>query len=247
MCNENKLDWYEEVKEAIFKRWSCEPPQIPLTQEEYNLLTNEEKNDSTKVYNITNVDITTGYMLSLDGYNLRLQKSTGEIISTISLESFVGGSGEVYGALIVTPTSLSVDPSSSITFNVKLSSAPTNPQTVSITTNDSNISLSSSTLTFTSANYNKEQTVTITTKPSFIGGTSISLSSTNTTANITLSKATGDSGDVEPPTPKPPTPTGEGIVSLLDSSKIENNAYLDSNGQIVAQSGQCLEYQFWMY
>ena len=36
MCNEDKLDWYEEVKEAIFKRWSCEPPQIPLTQEEYN-------------------------------------------------------------------------------------------------------------------------------------------------------------------------------------------------------------------
>ena len=211
---------------------------VYLTQEEYNLLTNEEKNDSTKVYNITNVDITTGYMLSLDGYNLRLQKTTGEIISTISLESFVGGSVEVYGALIVTPTSLSVDPSSSITFNVKLSSAPTNPQTVSITTNDSNISLSSSTLTFTSSNYNKEQTVTITTKPSFIGGTSISLSSTNTTANITLSKATGDSGgnggDVEPP-----TPTGEGIVSLLDSSKIEKNAYLDSNGQIVSQSGQC--------
>ena len=215
---------------------------VYLTQEEYNLLTNEEKNDSTKVYNITNADITTGYMLSLDGYNLRLQKSTGEIISTISLESFVGGSGEVYGALIVTPTSLSVDPSSSITFNVKLSSAPTNPQTVSITTNDSNISLSSSTLTFTSANYNIEQTVTITTNSSFIGGTSISLSSTNTTANITLSKATGDSGgDVEPPTPKPPTPTGEGIVSLLDSSKIETKVYLDNNGQIVSQSvDQCV-------
>lgn len=36
MYNEDKLDWYEEVKEVIYKRWSCEPPQIPLTQEEYN-------------------------------------------------------------------------------------------------------------------------------------------------------------------------------------------------------------------
>ena len=214
---------------------------VYLTQEEYNLLTTEEKNDSTKVYNITNADITTGYMLSLDGYNLRLQKSTGEIISTISLESFAsGGGGEVYGALIVTPTSLLVNPSSSITFNVKLSSAPTKSQTVSITTNDSNISLSSSTLTFTSANYDREQTVTVTTNSSFIGGTSISLSSTNTTANITLSKATGESGgaggDVEQP-----TPTGGGIVSLLDSSKIETKSYLDSNGQVVTQSAnQCV-------
>lgn len=38
MYNEDKLDWYEEVKEAIYKRWSCENPQIPFTKEQFETI-----------------------------------------------------------------------------------------------------------------------------------------------------------------------------------------------------------------
>ena len=47
------------------------------------------------------------------------------------------------------------------TFTVKLDGAPTNSQTVNISSNNSDVTLSPNTLTFNSSNYSTEQTVTI--------------------------------------------------------------------------------------
>ena len=85
----------------------------------------------------------------------------------------------VYGEIVLSKTSITMDEGASNTFTVKLDKAPTNSQTVNISSNNSDVTLSNSTLTFTSSNYNQAQEVTInTTKDS---------DKTNDTCTITLS------------------------------------------------------------
>lgn len=35
---DERPDWYDELKDSIFKNWSCEQPQIPLTKEQFDNL-----------------------------------------------------------------------------------------------------------------------------------------------------------------------------------------------------------------
>ena len=35
MYIEDKLDWYDQLKEDIFKYWSVEQPQIPITKTQW--------------------------------------------------------------------------------------------------------------------------------------------------------------------------------------------------------------------
>ena len=67
----------------------------------------------------------------------------------------------VYGNIVLSKTSITMNEGTSNTFTVKLDKAPTNSQTVNISSNNSDVTLSASTLTFDSSNYSTPQTVTI--------------------------------------------------------------------------------------
>lgn len=71
-------------------------------------------------------------------------------------------SPETYGNIVLSKTSETISENSRTTFTVKLDAPPTNNQTVSLSSNNSDVTLDKNSLTFTSSNYNEEQTVTIT-------------------------------------------------------------------------------------
>ena len=64
--------------------------------------------------------------------------------------------------IVTNVSSLSVNEGSNSTFTVSLDKAPTSNAVITLSSTNSNCSLSPSTLTFTSDNYNKPQTVTVT-------------------------------------------------------------------------------------
>ena len=67
----------------------------------------------------------------------------------------------VYGDIVLSKTSITMDEGTSSTFTVKLNKQPTSSQTVNISSNNSDVTLSPTTLTFNNSNYSTEQTVTI--------------------------------------------------------------------------------------
>ena len=71
-------------------------------------------------------------------------------------------SPETYGNIVLSKTSETISENSTTTFTVKLDAPPTNNQIVSLSSNNSDVTLDKNSLTFTSSNYNKEQTITIT-------------------------------------------------------------------------------------
>ena len=71
-------------------------------------------------------------------------------------------STETYGNIVLSKTSETISENSTTTFTVKLDAPPTNNQTVSLSSNNSDVTLDKNSLIFTSSNYNEEQTVTIT-------------------------------------------------------------------------------------
>ena len=79
-----------------------------------------------------------------------------------------------YGNIIINKTSLTFNKGENETFTVKLDKSPTVNQNISIVSDDNNVTLDKSIITFTPTNYNTEQTVTVS-------------SSMATTATITLS------------------------------------------------------------
>ena len=62
----------------------------------------------------------------------------------------------------VSPTSLTIDEGSTDTYTVELNTQPSGNVTVAITTNNSDVTPSSTSLTFTTTNWSAEQTVTVT-------------------------------------------------------------------------------------
>ena len=80
--------------------------------------------------------------------------------------SFNAGSGEVieniYGNILLDNNTVTVDEESSFTLNVSLDKAPTNPQTVYISTSNELLTKSVSSLTFNNSNYSDAQSVIFT-------------------------------------------------------------------------------------
>ena len=64
--------------------------------------------------------------------------------------------------MTVTPTSLTLGEGGTATYTVKLDTAPTDDVTVAITSNNTDVTVSSSPLTFTTSDWSTEQTVTVT-------------------------------------------------------------------------------------
>ena len=88
-----------------------------------------------------------------------------------------GGTTATYGEIVVSKTSSSVIAGNTDTFTVKLDRAPTNNQTIAITTSNGYVSVSPTVLTFTPSNYHIAQTVTI--NGLSMGNSTITLSSPN--------------------------------------------------------------------
>ena len=112
----------------------------------------------------------------------------------------------VYGNIVLSKTSITMNEGTSNTFTVKLDKAPTNSQTVNISSSNSDVTLSPSTLTFNNSNYSTEQTVTINVaedSDKTNDNCTITLSSsgvTNKTVTLTINDVT-----VEEPTPDQPS------------------------------------------
>ena len=71
-------------------------------------------------------------------------------------------SSETYGNIVLSKTSETISENSTTTFTVKLDAPPTNNQTVSLSSNNSDVTLNKNSLIFTSSDYNVEQTIKIT-------------------------------------------------------------------------------------
>lgn len=85
----------------------------------------------------------------------------GANVIMINNESGGGSTSETYGNIVVSKSTATINEGSSDTFTVKLDKAPTNSQIVNISSNNSDVTLSTNTLIFDSSNYSTPQTVTI--------------------------------------------------------------------------------------
>ena len=99
-----------------------------------------------------------------------------------------------YGNIVTSLSSLTILEGNSGTFTVKLGSQPTQNQTVSLSSNNTDVTLSPSTLTFTPSNYNTAQTVTVATaedSDETNDSATITLTSSNV-SNVTISVTVND-------------------------------------------------------
>ena len=107
-----------------------------------------------------------------------------------------GGTTTTYGNIVISNTSYTMNENSNTSVNVVLDKAPTNNQTIYITT-DGNVSVNTSSLTFTPSNYNIPQSFTL--YSGYAGSGIITLSSSNVnkvqiSVTINSSSSGGGSG-----------------------------------------------------
>ena len=98
-------------------------------------------------------------------------------VSSQTINVTIASSAVSYSEMIVSKTYATVQRGNTSNFTVKLASAPSGNQTVTIHNTNSAVSVSPSYLTFTSSNWNNPQTITVT--GSTVGGSTLTLSSTN--------------------------------------------------------------------
>ena len=79
----------------------------------------------------------------------------------INNDSGGGSTSDIYGNIVVSKSTATISEGGTDTFTVKLDKAPTNSQIVNISSNNSDVTLSTNTLTFTPDNYNQTQEVRI--------------------------------------------------------------------------------------
>ena len=85
----------------------------------------------------------------------------GANVVVINNGSGGGSTSDTYGNIVVSKTSTTINEGNTDTFTVKLDKAPTNSQIVNISSNNSDVTLSTNTLTFTPDKYNQTQEVRI--------------------------------------------------------------------------------------
>lgn len=85
----------------------------------------------------------------------------GANVVMINNDSGGGSTSDIYGNIVVSKSTATISEGGTDTFTVKLDKAPTNSQTVNISSNNSDVTLSTNTLTFSPDNYNQTQEVRI--------------------------------------------------------------------------------------
>lgn len=129
----------------------------------------------------------------------------GANVVVVNNDSGGGSTSETYGNIVISKSSITINEGSSDTFTVKLDKAPTNSQIVNISSNNSDVTLSTNTLTFDSSNYSTSQTVTINVaedSDTINDNCTITLSSNNVSSKtITISITDNDTPSGEPDIP----------------------------------------------
>ena len=120
---------------------------LTFTKEEYNIPQPIVVNG---VYNSQDRDYVTNITLSGEGFE---DVKVAILVKNIDI---------YYGEIVSDKTNITINEKASTTLNIKLSRKPTNNQVVYIKSNNSNVTLNKSSLTFTPNNYNTNQSVTVT-------------------------------------------------------------------------------------
>ena len=121
-----------------------------------------------------------------------------------------GSTGDSYGYIVISKITTTINEGGTDTFTVKLDKAPTNSQVVNISSNNTDVTLSASTLTFNSSNYSTPQTVTINVaedSDAVNDNCKLTLSSSNVSSKTITITITDN--DTSPETPTPPETPGE--------------------------------------
>ena len=148
---------------------------------------------------------------------------------------------DVVGNIVLDSMILDVEKGNSNTFNVKLSQKPSSDQTITINSDNANVTISPSSLTFTSENYSTNQTITVSVSNSVnIGKTKIILSNPDVTSKELIINILGAGS-----TPVPPVSNQYTITNNLTNCINSNSATsVDENGSytatITANSGYSL-------
>lgn len=106
----------------------------------------------------TGLSITNEGILNNESYS---KVEVDNLITTINnrLAVLEGGTAQSYGNIVLSKTTINIVEGASDSFTVVLSKAPTNNQVVTLTKNNDDVLLNSTSLTFTPSNYNIPQTI----------------------------------------------------------------------------------------
>ena len=127
---------------------------------------------------------------------------------------------DTYGNIILSKTSETITEGSRTSFTVKLDQAPTNTQVVNLSVDNSDVTLSNSSLSFTSSNYSTAQEITITVNKdsdTINDNATIIVSSSNVASKTFVLTITD--------TTAPTTPTGSYNI-YLNGEKVKLNGIL---------------------
>ena len=126
----------------------------------------------------------------------------GANVVMINNDSGGGSTSDTYGNIVVSKSTATISEGGTDTFTVKLDKAPTNSQTVNISSNNSDVTLSTNTLTFTPDKYNQTQEVRINVaedSDAINDNCTLTLSSTNVSSKtITITITDNDSSGETP-------------------------------------------------
>ena len=122
--------------------------------------------------------------------------------NVVMINNSGGSTSETYGNIIISKSTATISEGGTDTFTVKLDKAPTNSQTVNISSNNSDVTLSTNTLTFTPDKYNQTQEVRINVaedSDAINDNCTLTLSSTNVSSKtITITITDNDSSGETP-------------------------------------------------
>ena len=126
----------------------------------------------------------------------------GANVVMINNDSGGGSTSDIYGNIVVSKSTATISEGGTDTFTVKLDKAPTNSQIVNISSNNSDVTLSTNTLTFTPDKYNQTQEVRINVaedSDAINDNCTLTLSSTNVSSKtITITITDNDSSGETP-------------------------------------------------
>lgn len=161
MCNSNNTTGYTVKDFANAMKRVCAKYSIPVF----------DANTCSGIYplNEANARLYTSDKLHLNdkGHEVLGNKLSKFILNGANVvvinngESGGGSTSGTYGNIVVSKSAITVSEGNTDTFTVKLDKAPTNSQIVNISSNNSDVTLSTNTLTFNSSNYNQTQEVRI--------------------------------------------------------------------------------------
>ena len=141
-------------------------------------------NDAGKVLAV-NSDGTSLKFINISSAGLDIRDvEANEIFTVSNAEEDIS----VYGNIVLSATSLSINEDSTGTFTVSLSTAPTNNQVVNISVDNNNCTVNKSSLTFTPDNYATAQTVTVNTVHNSTNYSDLTSIVTLTSNNVTTQK-----------------------------------------------------------